>query len=69
MTWAELIAHAKAERDAFKKRATFQRKEWLRARKERRWLDALNCKSREQEYRNSAAERNNFVEENLWRIK
>lgn len=68
MNWKDLLAHAKAERDAFKARATTQRKEWLRARKERRWLDALTCKDRENEYRRSAAQRQAFIDDNRGRV-
>lgn len=68
MSWDGEIARAKAERDDFKKRATQKRKEWLLARKERRWLEALKCKDREQEYRRSAANRQNFIDENKFRI-
>ena len=65
--WQDLLSGNRAMRDDFKKRATFQRKEWLKARKERRWLDALKCKDRELEYRNSAAQCQRFIDDNKHR--
>lgn len=64
MNWRDMIGHAKAEEKAFRDRATAQRKLWLEARRKRDWLGALKAKDREQEYRRSAADRRNFIEEN-----
>ncbi len=69
MNWQDMIDHARAERDAFKKRATDARKRWLQARKEKRWLDAIQIKDREQEYRRSAADRDRFIRENLCHVR
>jgi hypothetical protein len=65
--WKDLLSGKRAERDSFKKRATYQRKEWLRARKERRWIDALYCKNREIEYRNAANQIQSFIDQNKFK--
>lgn len=59
----DLIAHARMERDKFKKLATAKRKEWLSARKERRWMDALQAQDRMHEYRAAARDRQSFIDQ------
>ena len=63
--WRDLLSGERARRDDFKRRATRSRKEWLKARKDRRWVDALLHKDREQEYRRSAAQCDAFIKENI----
>lgn len=67
--WRDLLDGERARRDDFKKKATFQRKEWLKARKEKRWLDALRHKDREMEYRNSASNCQSFIDNNKGRAE
>jgi len=66
--WNGLIAHARAERDAFKKRSTAKRKEWQELKRQRRWLDALEAMSRMHEYAASARDRQAFIDANKHRI-
>jgi len=50
------IARNRAERDAYKSRASFQRKEYSRLNKARRFLDALMALDRYHEYRNTSVQ-------------
>lgn len=68
MNWKELISHARAERDAFKKRSTVKRKEWQDLKARRRWQEALEAMARMHEYAASARERQAFINENKHRI-
>ena len=47
-----------AERDAYKSRASFNRQEYLRFRKERKWLESLKALDRWHEYKATAAKFN-----------
>lgn len=61
-SWKDLVSHARAERDAFKKRASAKRKEWLDLRRRRRWQEALEAMTRMHEYAASARERQGFID-------
>lgn len=50
-----------AERDAYKSRSTFNRKEYTRLNKAKRWLDALQALDRCHEYRRTAVQYDNEV--------
>jgi hypothetical protein len=49
------VARCRAERDAYKSRASFNRTEYHRLNKAKRWLDALQALDRYHEYRRTAA--------------
>ena len=49
-------ARCRAERDAYKSRASFNRKEYHRLNKSKRWLDALQALDRYHEYRRTASQ-------------
>lgn len=49
------LERTRHERDAYRKRASFQRQEYLRLKSERKFLEALKALSRYNEYRSTSA--------------
>tara|TARA_R100001086_G_scaffold180400_7_gene100203 strand:- start:353 stop:574 length:222 start_codon:yes stop_codon:yes gene_type:complete len=65
--WKDLIARERSREKKFREMATYQRKEKIRANKERRFLDALICGSKESEYRATARQVRSFINDNKHR--